>query len=127
MKEVACGGSSKTMTTQSTPSTTRPAGDNQLIESAKATAARVLETIRKKNGDYAAVGDPYRNFQASELLGLSVEQAILVRTLDKVVRISNLLEHESFVAEEPLEDSIDDVIGYMFLLRGWRESINQGE
>lgn len=97
--------------------------DNQLIASAKRTAARVVSTITKKNKDYAGPEDLYANFRSSSLLKLGVEKALLVRTLDKIVRIDNLIDHEAYVADEPLEESIDDVIGYMMILRGFRETL----
>lgn len=123
--EYLCGGNGGPIPTASlTPSTTRQGEHNQLLASAEATAARVVATVRKKNGDYSTGTDQFQNFRASELLGLSVEKAILVRTLDKIVRMSNLLDHEANVSDEPFEDSTDDVIGYMMCLRAYRESLN---
>jgi hypothetical protein len=99
--------------------------ENQLIASAAATYGRGLEIIRKKNHDYAASSDQYRNFRSSALLGLSVEKAILVRVLDKITRIDNLLEHAAYVTDESLEDTAIDVANYMAILIAYRSSRRQ--
>lgn len=85
-----------------------------------------LETVRRKNNDYAGeAGDnPFANFESSVVVGVSVERAMLVRWLDKVKRISNLLEQDAMVEEESINDTLLDAINYPALLRAYL--ISQG-
>lgn len=98
-----------------------PAPKNPLIESVKGTFARIVGIISRKNQDYAASEDVFRNFNSSLVVRVPVERAILVRLMDKITRISNLLDHPPAVSGEALEDSIDDAIGYLAILRAHRE------
>ena len=92
-----------------------------LIESVRRTYEVGLAIVEKKNKDYGANEDPFRNFRAATMLGLSVEKAILVRTLDKLARINNLLDHEAYVTEETMDDTIVDACNYLAILKAWRE------
>lgn len=82
---------------------------------------RGVELMRKKNADYAGVNDPFKNFRSASVLGLSVEQAILVRVLDKLARINNLLTSHAEVKEETLEDTILDCANYLNILAAYRK------
>lgn len=94
---------------------------NEMLESIRTTFETGLEIVKKKNLDYGADADPFRNFRSASLLGLSVEKAILVRTLDKLARINNLLDHDAYVTEESMDDTIVDCINYLAILKAYRE------
>jgi hypothetical protein len=78
-----------------------------------------LEILVKKNNDYAS-SEPenfFRNFEASaHVAGISVEQGIIVRLMDKVSRISNLLTKDAKVEDEKITDTISDLINYAAIL-----------
>jgi len=77
-----------------------------------------LELIKIKNADYADSTNPFKNFESAEVVGVDVKRAILVRVLDKISRISNLLgKKTSMVCDEKLEDTILDVLNYLFILK----------
>ena len=70
----------------------------------------------------SAKGDnPYRNFETVERLGLSVQTGIMMRLLDKITRLENLLTVAPYVTEETFEDTIDDAINYLAILKARRE------
>ncbi len=92
-----------------------------LIANVRDTYAKAIEIIEKKNADYATQADPFANFRTANILGLSVEKGILVRTLDKIMRVNNLLEHEAFVTEESMEDTLTDAINYLAILKAYRQ------
>lgn len=75
-----------------------------------------VELIRIKNKDYGADSDPFKNFRSSEVIGLSVAEAILVRTLDKLSRAGNGIKRELAVKDETLEDTLLDGINYLAIL-----------
>ncbi len=75
-----------------------------------------LDLMIKKNSDYAGVKDSFVNFKRSELVGVPVERGILVRTMDKISRISNVLDAPPEVKDETLEQTIIDVMNYFNLL-----------
>lgn len=78
-----------------------------------------IEIIKKKNADYAAGSDPFKNFNMSTLVGVSPDRAILVRISDKLARVSNLLNKEAEVKDEAIEDTILDMINYLAILRAY--------
>jgi len=84
-----------------------------------------LELMKRKNHDYAGEDDPFKNFRAAEMLGLTVEEGILVRMSDKLARVSNLIRtHENdnrkgqdiSVSEESIEDTLIDLMNYANIL-----------
>ena len=87
-----------------------------LLARCEATFAECLEIIRKKNHDYAADADAFANFRTCELLNVSAEKGIMVRWLDKIKRIDNLLTKEAYVTDESIEDTLRDAINYPALL-----------
>ena len=95
---------------------------SQLIASAERTFAACLELLRKKNHDYAGADDEYANFRTAEIIGLSVEKGILVRWLDKLKRIDNLLTQEAYVTEESIEDTLRDAVNYPCILLAYLEA-----
>lgn len=80
-----------------------------------------LEIIHKKNHDYAGEEDHWKNFRYAEMVGVSVERAILVRVSDKLARVSNLLDKDPEVLDERLEDTLLDMINYLAILKAYME------
>ncbi len=75
-----------------------------------------LALMLKKNSDYANKTDSFANFKRSELVGVPVERGMLVRIMDKVSRISNVLDAEPEVQDESLEQTVIDTMNYFNLL-----------
>lgn len=74
----------------------------------------VVATIIRKNHDY---GDAW---QKQGIAG------VLVRLSDKLCRVSNVAGRECLVADENIEDSLRDAIGYAMLgLLYLKESVNE--
>lgn len=82
-----------------------------------------LALIDAKNADYAIEADPFSNFRLAALIGQDPGQAILLRTLDKMARISNLLNKPNAVLNEGIEDSINDACNYLAILKAYLQSI----
>lgn len=99
------------------------ASGDAMLASLRSTFDQVLAIIEKKNHDYAGLADPFSNFRAAELLGIGPEKAILVRALDKIARMGHLIDDEAFVAEESIEDTGRDLIGYIGLLLAYRAAM----
>jgi type IV secretory pathway TrbF-like protein len=81
-----------------------------------------LTTAKLKNQDYANSDNPFKNFEMSLQVGVNVDRAILVRTSDKLSRISNLLDRDASVKDERLEDTIDDAINYLAILKAYKSN-----
>jgi len=93
---------------------------NSLIINLGHTFSNCLETAKRKNNDYGGIdSNPYANFYNSTIVGVSIEKGILVRMMDKVSRISTLLEKESQVKDEAIEDTLDDLINYTAILKSY--------
>jgi hypothetical protein len=78
-----------------------------------------LATARAKNKDYAGNGDPFANFRNSEAVGVSTARGMLVRMMDKVARISNLITRPPAVANESLLDTCVDLAMYALILAAY--------
>ena len=89
----------------------------EFLENLKKTFDDCYRICAIKNSDYADKDNPFKNFMNSELIGISAEKGILVRTMDKMTRMSNLLEREGKVSDEKIEDTINDAIGYLAILK----------
>lgn len=86
-----------------------------------------LDLMIKKNSDYSRGTDAFANFKTSELVQVPVERGILVRIMDKVSRISNLLDGEAEVKDESLEQTVLDAMNYFNLLLTYiqqKETVN---
>lgn len=75
-----------------------------------------LAIARNKNTDYAGNGDPFQNFRGSEAVGVSTPRGMLVRMMDKVARVSNLITRPPAVANESLIDTCVDLAMYALIL-----------
>jgi hypothetical protein len=92
----------------------------QFLEHIKKTFDNCLNIVELKNSDYAGSQDyPFKNFENSLLIGVSPERGILVRITDKLSRISNLLNSEAKVKDEKIEDTINDAINYLAILKAY--------
>jgi len=78
-----------------------------------------LDISKKKNNDYSKGESPFKNFELSEFMGVKPARGILVRITDKLSRISNLLEGEYKVKDERIEDTINDAINYLAILKAY--------
>lgn len=91
--------------------------NQQFLKDIENTFKECLELVRKKNADYANFKNPFKNFESASVVGVDVKRAILVRVLDKISRISNLIEREAVVKDEKLEDTLLDCINYLAILK----------
>lgn len=107
---------------QSQPMTSEQA---EFLQSISSTFKEAMRIVKIKNHDYAGEKDPWQNFKSASIIGLGVEQAILVRILDKISRVSNLLEAKAEVKEETIEDTIVDCINYLAILKSYREHVKK--
>jgi len=88
-----------------------------LIESTEKLFAEALDTMKKKNADYAGDNTSMRNFELSaDLAGIRMSKGILVRLMDKMTRIGNLMERPPEAVEESIFDTIQDAINYNAIL-----------
>ena len=94
----------------------------QLLDSIATTFANGVKIVKKKNTDYAKGNDAFSNFRHSELVGVTVEKAILVRICDKIARLGNVLENgTTAVKDESVADTIIDGINYLAILKAYLE------
>jgi len=91
----------------------------ELLKDLKDTFSECLEIARRKNSDYAGCDDAYKNFRSVEVLGIRVETGIITRLMDKITRVSNLLDKEAKVKDEKIEDTINDAINYLAILKSY--------
>lgn len=86
--------------------------------------ARGVALINKKNADYGADSDPFKNFRMADMVGVSPDRAILVRVSDKLARVSNLIDKEAAVDDESIDDTILDMINYLAILHAYLRNKN---
>jgi hypothetical protein len=94
----------------------------EFFKSIENTYKEGLEITRTKNHDYASNEDPFKNFSSASVVGITPDRAILVRVLDKLSRVSNLLDKDARVHEESVNDTIIDAINYLAILKAYREA-----
>jgi hypothetical protein len=83
----------------------------------------MYEITARKNHDYSWTEFAFRNFETVEDLWIcSVEEWILVRMVDKMTRISNLIDKTWQVADEKVEDTLLDLANYALILKIYRET-----
>lgn len=84
------------------------------------TAKKMSDTLIAKGTDYSGDTDTFGNFKlSSSITGVPVEKTILVRMADKFARLGGLLDRPPMVADEGIEDTLDDLIGYCILMKGY--------
>ena len=91
-----------------------------LVDLHEVMTSRCLETMIKKNNDYANpehANNPFANFDASRVFGIHPAMGILLRVQDKLKRIESFVRNGDLsVSEESWMDSCEDVINYMVLI-----------
>lgn len=94
---------------------------NILLSDLKETFDSCFSIAVKKNNDYAGnkAVDVFKNIRASEMIGVRPEKAIMVRLMDKMSRVSNLLDQEAAVKDEAIEDTLVDIINYTAILKSY--------
>lgn len=95
--------------------------NNPLLLNVQETFTKCYELLKSKNNDYAGekTQDPYANFRKSEAIGVKTEKGILVRMMDKMSRVSNLIEQDASVKTEKIEDTLEDLINYAAILKSY--------
>lgn len=92
-----------------------------------------LDIVRAKNADYAAGDDPFQNFGLFEYVFRNIdlnkcdktEIALMVRMLDKVQRIANLMERSPQVKDESKDDTLKDLANYSLIDLAYNTSRRQ--
>ena len=89
----------------------------EYLKEFKTATDNMFAITSRKNQDYAESADTFKNFRQCELLGICRgDKGILVRMSDKMTRIANLLDHDSHVADEKIEDTLIDLSVYAIIL-----------
>lgn len=92
------------------------------LASIKTTYQEAFTILKAKNQDYAASNDPFKNFKYAGYVGLSPQDAILVRLSDKFARVCNLVKtNKVAVKDETVMDTITDMINYLAILKAYLE------
>lgn len=96
----------------------------QLLQFVEDFYAKNMTTLVAKNADYSGGAcDPFANFKAVELLGISPEEGFLTRMMDKMMRISSFVKKgELQVKDESVQDTLADLANYSALLAAFIES-----
>ncbi|MGC9046675.1 MAG: hypothetical protein ACP5IC_00965 [Minisyncoccia bacterium] len=95
----------------------------EFIKSIENFFQRGVEIVKKKNKDYSGDDDPFKNFRKAEIVGASIEQGIMIRVMDKISRIGNLLAtKDAAVKEETIQDTLVDCANYLAILNAYLES-----
>lgn len=88
-----------------------------------AVAAELMDTLIKKNADYAGDLEFFNFEQAAEFAGLKVMDVMLTQIAIKYTRIANL--HGGTVPKnESLRDSFVDLAGYAVIAAAWLDAVN---
>jgi hypothetical protein len=100
---------------------------DRLLELHKKTCGDAFELMKKKNADYsggASGYNPFLNFTRCENMGIcTTERGFLVRLTDKMSRLSTFCDTGTFqVADEKLNDTIQDIINYAVLFLAYTTS-----
>lgn len=88
----------------------------EFLQQLEAEYKKCVEISRAKNSDYAQDGDPFANFRSTEAIGVPATKGILVRQMDKLCRVANLLKREAQVKDESIEDTLRDMANYSIIL-----------
>jgi carbonic anhydrase/acetyltransferase-like protein (isoleucine patch superfamily) len=79
---------------------------------------KMHETTKKKNSDYTggSTDDPFKNFKAVEVGGVTTEQGFFTRLTDKYMRLAGFVNGNTLkVKDESVEDTLLDMANYCIL------------
>lgn len=77
-----------------------------------------VKILAEKSARYAGPQDPFRGFKiTAEVMGVTVQEVIISRMMDKVTRYLNHLAHGG-----DNEDTLRDLHGYLLLLIAYEET-----
>lgn len=79
---------------------------------------------RKKSNDYADDNDIFRAFEISRIAGITPQQAIFSRILDKVSRMANMINGKDMKVKESMRDTVLDLINYVLILQVYGDDKN---
>lgn len=90
----------------------------ELLEYAKKQYTHSINLIRSKSAEYAKPDtDAFANFRFSEMMGLNPKKAVLLRILDKIARVVNIVDkNPQDIKHEGLTDNICDLCNYQIIL-----------
>ncbi len=75
------------------------------------------DIMSRKAHDYSGAVDCNRNIKACQLLGIApATTGVLIRLMDKVQRVTTLLNSEAQVKDESILDTIIDARNYLCIL-----------
>lgn len=99
---------------------------SEYTEALEKNFAEGLAIMLRKNADYAHGDDPFKNFKSAPVVGVDVGKGILVRMLDKLTRVGNLIEkdlrgEDAAVKDEAVGDTLTDLMNYANILKVWLE------
>lgn len=99
----------------------------ELINSIENTFKAGILIVKKKNEDYACPEtDAFKNFRSAAVVGVDPKRAILVRVLDKLSRVANLLDKQTLhVENESVTDTLLDLVNYTAILKAYIEDENK--
>lgn len=75
-----------------------------------------MTILERKGSDYATNEDAFKNFKNSEMVGVPATKGVIIRMMDKMSRIANLIDNDPKVVDERFEDTIMDLINYAIIL-----------
>lgn len=97
---------------------------NDYFSFVEALDKRCLDLSKKKNADYTGGSESaFSNFEGVETGGVTTEQGFYTRLYDKWSRFSTFVKKGTYqVEDEKVEDTVMDMINYLKLYLGYRES-----
>lgn len=81
-----------------------------------------LKIIQMKSADYAKDSDAFLNYRQSEIVGVPMERSMLSRIVEKIIRVSNLLDKENETKDESITDALIDISNISLLLKAHLEN-----
>jgi len=93
---------------------------DDLIRILQGTTTKLEKTLKDKSHDYTSANeDALSNFRSAKIIGVDPMKGLLIRVMDKISRIRTFIEKGRLkVTDESAIDAVDDIIGYMILLKG---------
>lgn len=89
----------------------------ELLQQHEKITTQARQTLDGKNDDYTGDDDALANFRRySDLNVCDMETGILSRIVDKISRLSSLVDRERSVEDETFEDTVEDLINYSIIL-----------